>query len=372
MPKLFMVMNEDVFLLSHRREIAVEAVRRGFDVCLAAVDTGRRAEVESLGVRMVDMPVNPTGMNLMQELRTLMFLCRLYRRERPDIVHHIGLKSVLWGTLAARLVLRRAMVVNAVAGLGIIFSGERLSTAARGILSVLRLADGRRVRYIFQNRQDEALFLSRRVTSPDRTTLIKGSGVDLQRFAFVPEPSSPPVTIIFAARMVEEKGVCVLAEAAEMLREEYGSRVRFLLCGGLTDNPHAVSRRWFEENCDGRYIAWLGHRSDICELLARSHIAAFPSWYREGVPKSLIEACAVGRPIVTCDSTGCRDTVDDGVNGFLIPPKDSAALAAKLRMLIDDSGLRRGMGAASRRKAESEFSVADVVRRHMELYMQYC
>ena len=361
-------MNEEFFLLSHRREIALEAIRQGYDVTLVAKDTGRRAEVEALGVRLIDLPVNPTGMNPLQEWRTFRFLWRLYRREQPDIIHHIGLKTVLWGGLAARLGGIRAAVINAISGLGITFSKEPLSLVARGILRIIRFSSGKRTYFIFQNAEDHALFLKHKVTTADKCIFTKGSGVDLHLFAHVPVPETTPVRILFSARMVEEKGVPTLVEAAESLKADYAGRVEFLLCGGLSANPKAIRREWLEEHCDDTYIRWLGHRNDVRELLGSCHIVAFPSYYREGVPKSLIEACAVGRPIITCDSIGCRDTVDDGDNGFLIPPHDSAALAGRLRQLIDDPQLRNRMGACSRAKAEAEFSVDEVVRKHMELY----
>lgn len=361
-------MNEDFFLLSHRRELAAEAVSQGFEVTLVAKDTGRRAEIEAMGIRLIDMPVNPTGMNLTQELKTLRFLHRLYRSEQPDIIHHIGLKPALWGSLAAKMAGSKASIINAITGLGITFSAEPLSVTAKAILQTLRMSGGRNVHFIFQNSEDRTLFLNNKVTSDEHITFIKGSGADLQKLAYAPIPETQPVRVMFTARMVEEKGVVTLVEAAELLRSDYEGKVEFLLCGGLSRNPKAISRQWLEDHCDGRYIQWLGHRSDIPELLASSHIVAFPSYYREGVPKSLIEACAVGRPIITCDSTGCRDTVDEGDNGFLIPPKDSRMLAERLRLLIEDSQLRIRMGRNSRKKAEAEFSVDDVVRKHIELY----
>lgn len=368
MPKLFMVMSEEFFLLTHRKEIAVEAVKQGFDVTLIAKNTGRRAEIEALGVKMIDLPINPTGMNLWQELKTLWFLFRLYCREQPDIIHHIGLKTVLWGGLAARIAQVRANIINAISGLGITFSDDRLSITARGILAVIRLSTGKHVKFIFQNPQDEELFIKHRITTQKQTVFIKGSGVDLSKFAYVPIPETSPVKVIFTARMVEEKGVVTLIEAANKLRQKYTGHVEFLLCGGLSKNPKAISKQWLDEHCDGQYIKWLGHRNDIRELLEKSHIVAFPSYYREGVPKSLIEACAIGRPIITCDSIGCRDTVEDGHNGFLIPIKNSDILADKLRILIENPELRVRMGLESRKKAELEFSVEDVVNKHLALY----
>ena len=174
--------------------------------------------------------------------------------------------------------------------------------------------------------------------------------------------------VIFTARMVREKGTLILIDAAEELRKDYESKVDFWLCGKLSDNPNALSEEELRAHCDGNYIQWLGFRKDVKELLQQASIVAFPSYYREGVPKSLIEACATGRPIVTTNSIGCKDTVDDGVNGFLIPVKDSHTLADKLRILIDNPDLRRRMGEASRQKAEREFSLDDVIKKHLEVY----
>lgn len=176
------------------------------------------------------------------------------------------------------------------------------------------------------------------------------------------------IHIIFTARMVREKGTLVLIEAAELLRQGYEQKADFWLCGGLSKNPNALSEQELRQHCDGEYIQWLGFRSDVKELLRRASIVAFPSYYREGVPRSLIEAAAIGRPIVTTNSIGCKDTVIDGYNGFLVPVKDSAALAEKIKILIDDKALRYRMGANSRKMAERDFSLDTVVSKHLEVY----
>ena len=168
--------------------------------------------------------------------------------------------------------------------------------------------------------------------------------------------------------MVKEKGVIELIEAAERLRKEYEGRLEFWLCGRLAVNADAVSKEELERHCDGRYIKWLDFQKDIKSILEQCHIMAFPSYYREGVPKSLIDACAVGRPIVTTNSIGCKDVVDDGVDGFLVPVRDSEALAEKLRILIENKELRARMGKAARKKAEQEFALEKVVKKHLEIY----
>ena len=365
---LLMVVNEDRFFLSHRKDIALTAQNDGWDVKIVCKDTGRRREVEALGLEMIELPINPTGTNLLQELKTYRFLKKLYAKHQDAVVHHVGMKLILWGGLAAR---RSGVkgVVNAVSGLGVMFSSEKLSLMARGILLAMRYAHHRgNVVDIFQNHEDEQLFVQHHISRPQGIQLIKGSGIDLSLFAYHPQPAGQPVKVLFTGRMVEEKGVIVLVEAAELLRPAYEGRVQFLLCGMLSTNPKAIGREQLEALCDGHYIQWLGYRDDIREQLIASHIMAFPSYYREGVPKSLIEACAIGRPIVTTRSIGCKDTVSDGVNGFLVPVRDSRSLADKLRLLIDDPSLREKMGLASRKKAELEFQLESVIRRHMEIY----
>jgi len=370
MKKLLMIVNEDRFFLSHRKEIAIAAQQAGWDVTIVCKNTGRRKEVEALGLRMTELPINPTGTNILEELKTFRFLFNLYRKNKDAIVHHVGLKDILWGGIAARLTGVKG-VVDAVSGLGVIFSDDSPSLIAKAILLLLRFNHQRKgTRIIFQNHEDEDLFLSNHIIKKEETIFIKGSGVNLEEYPYTPQPNTDTVKVLFTARMVKEKGVTFLIEAAERLRKDYEGKVEFWLCGGLSRNPKALKKNELQQLCDGSYIQWLGYRSDIKQLLQQTNIMAFPSYYREGVPRSLIEACAIGRPIVTTDSIGCRDTVDDGQNGFLVPIKDSVTLAEKLRILIDDAQLREEMGKASRQKAEREFSVADVVSKHLDVYEQ--
>lgn len=368
MYKIFMVVNEDRFFLSHRKDIALYAQKRGYEVTLVAKNTGRRNEVETLGLKMIELPINPTGENIKEELKTFRFLMHLYRQERPDIVHHVGLKNILWGSLAARLTGVHG-VVNAVSGLGILFSQEKQTVMQKAILSVIRFSCHRKnVATIFQNEEDRTLFLEKNIIRRENIYYTRGSGVNLKEYSYMPERETPVLQVIFTARMVAEKGVKVLIEAADKLKDRYNGKVRFILCGGLSSNPLAIQESYLKEHCDGKYICWLGHRSDIKELLEQSHIMCFPSYYREGVPKSLIEAAAMGRPIVTTDSIGCKDTVIDGYNGFLVPVKDSDALVEKLTLLIEDGAFRQIMGINSRKMAEKYFSIDSVIAEHMKVY----
>jgi len=371
MARLFIVVNEDRFFLSHRKDIATAAIAEGYEVTVVAKDTGRKEEIIALGAKYIDLPVNPTGMNIGQELKTYRFLKRLFRKEKPDIVHNVGVKLMLWGGLAAKLT-KVPLLVSAVSGLGVMFSESKLPLCTRAIILLLRFIHNRKSTYvIFQNEDDRQLFLEHKVVRSEQAYFIKGSGVDLKDFIYTSEPDSEKLNVIFTARMVKEKGVLTLVEAAELLRKDYEDKVEFWLCGGLSNNPRAIGQEKLQALCDGKYIQWLGYRTDVRELLMKSHIVAFPSYYREGLPKSLIEASAVGRPIITTDSVGCRDVVEDGVNGFIIPIKDAIALADKLRTLLDNRALRISMGRKSREFAVRDFSIDEVIGTHLEIYSMW-
>lgn len=368
MKKIFIVVNVDWFFLSHRKDIAIAAKAAGYDVTIVTKDTGKRKDIENLGVKYIDLLMNRSGQNIFEELRTCRFLYNLYRREKPDVIHHVGLKTILWGTLAAKLANAHG-VVNAVSGLGIFFSEENKSFVARMMPKVLKFAHNQKnLAVIFQNNEDKRLFLKNRIIKENQAWLIKGSGVDLKQFNYTPEPCDGKIKVLLTARMIEEKGIFILTDAAEMLRCDFEDKVEFLLCGGLDDNPKAIKRSQLDAVCDGKYIKWLGYRTDVLDLLKQCHIVAFPSYYKEGLPKSLIEATAIGRPIITTDSIGCRETVVDGYNGYLIPIKDSKSLADKLKILFGNKKLRQEMGINSRKLAEKYFSIENVVKTHLVIY----
>jgi glycosyltransferase involved in cell wall biosynthesis len=221
---------------------------------------------------------------------------------------------------------------------------------------------------IFQNEEDKSIFIDNKIINENQSCKIKGSGIDLHIYRYTLEPHDDPLRILFTARMLRDKGIIELVEAANLLKERYYHKIQFLLTGDIDNNPKSLLRSELENMTDDKYIKWLGHRTDVRELLDQSHIFAFPSYYREGLPKSLIEACAVGRPIVTTSSIGCKDCVIDGYNGFLVPIKDSKTLAEKLELLINNKKLRIRMGINSRKIAERDFSIDNVVKRHLEIY----
>lgn len=366
--KLFIVVNVDWFLISHRMVIAMAAQKAGWDVTVITADTGRLKEIEAVGLKTINLPMSRSGKNILQELTTFGFLYKLYRREKPDVVHHVGIKTILWGTLAAKFAKVHG-VVNAVSGLGGFFAEKNQSMMAKLLPIVLRYSHHRNnLNVIFQNIEDKQLFLEHRIIQEAQARYIKGSGVNLKDYSYTPEPKDGKTIVLLTARMIVEKGVFILTDAAEKLRKEYENKAEFWIVGGLDDHPGAITKEQLNAVCDGKYIKWLGRREHVKELLQQCHLFAFPSYYMEGLPKSLIEACAIGRPIVTTDNIGCRDVVTDGMNGYLVPIKDSDALAEKIKALIDHPEWRLQMGMASRRVAEENFSVDSVVENHLTIY----
>ena len=370
MPKLFIVVNVDWFFLSHRLPVALAARDAGWDVTIVTADTGKLKEIEKHGLKVIDLPMSRSGMNIIEELKTLRFLYYLYRKEKPDVVHHVGMKTILWGTLAAKFSKVNG-VVNAISGLGGFFADDNKGLLSMVMPMALRFSHNRpNLLCIFQNDDDWNLYVRHRIIRHEQGRFIKGSGVELKDYCYTPEPSEGKIKVILTARMIVEKGIFLLTEAAERLRHKYGQTVEFQLIGGLDDHPDAITKEQMDAVCDGKYIKWLGYRTDVRDLLKACHIVAFPSYYMEGLPKSLIEANAVGRPIITSNSVGCKEAVIDGYNGFLIEPKDVDALTEKLDVLIGDKDLRVKMGRNSREYAEKYFDIETVKEKHLAIYQE--
>lgn len=369
MIKILFVTNVDWFFISHRLVIAREAKRRGWEVCVAAEDTGRKSEIESEGIEFFDLRFSRGGTNIIGELIAIFKFINLYRKVKPDIIHHITLKPVIYGSIVAKFFNING-VVNAISGLGYTFTGNRGGLLQRVILWLARYGFARsNVAVIFQNRNDKDTLISNHLLgNATRVYLIKGSGVDLNMFAYTPLPKSVPVRVLLPCRMLWDKGIREVREASDQLKEKYKGKIRFILVG-MTDaeNRSGVPERYLRDWADGDYVVWEGYQKDMLPFYQDCHIVVLPS-YREGLPKTLIEACAVGRPIVTTDAIGCNDCVDEGVNGLKVPVRDADALALALEKLINNPALMEEMGGAGRRKAEAEFNVDDVVRRHLEIY----
>lgn len=368
-PRVLIVTNSERFFLSHRLPIARGLLRAGCDVWVAAgVERQQQARITAEGLTFIELGLDRGSRNPARELATMRELASVYRRLRPDVVHHVTVKPILYGSFAAR-VARVPHVVNAVPGLGYLFIGKRLHERARAQAAVLayRLAcRGPRVRFIFQNPEDRALFVGRGIAADAQTVLIRGSGVDLRLFTPAPPPPGPPV-VLLPSRLLWDKGLAELVDAARSLRAE-GVPFRLVLAGETDpSNPRSADddtiRGWQTEGL----LEWWGHRADMPDVMRQSSIVALPS-YREGLPKALLEAGAAGLPSVTTDVPGCREVVQHEVNGLLVPPHDAPALAAALRRLLQDAPLRAALGARAREVVVEQFSEQRVVGETLALY----
>ncbi len=368
---LLIVANIDWFLISHRLIIAKAAVKAGWRVIVACEDTGRGSEISVEGIEFIDFKFSRSGTNPIDELKTIIKFKKFYKRVQPDIIHHISIKPVVYGSYAAKKLGSNIGVVNAISGLGYAFTDGRVGLVQKLIIRLMRYGFKQpNLSVIFQNNDDKQLLIDHNVIQPENTLhLIKGSGVDLEVYSFTKLPKNKErLKILFPARMLWDKGVAELREATEFLQDKFANKVQFLLAG-FTDegNKAGVPSSYLNAWQDGEYVKWLGHQSNMVELYKECDIVVLPS-YREGLPKALIEACAIGRPIVTTNAIGCKDCVDEGINGFKVPTKSGVLLAEALEKLITDEGLRGKMSLAGRKKAEAEFDVKSVIKKHLDIY----
>jgi len=372
MPKLVFLVAEDFGFLSHRLPMARAAQAAAFDVSVITRinDAATRAAIEADGFKVYPIQWQRRSINPFVALREISIIKNYYREIQPDIVHHVALKPIIWGTLAAYgAAVKR--VVNAPVGLGYIFtSRDFMARALRSIVAPLLRFTLRhpRVRVIIQNSDDWKILAQVGMIQHDRSVLIRGSGVELEKYHIAPEPDGL-ITIGIAARMLHDKGIMPLVEAQQMLQRE-GIDVRLFLAGTPDSENRATLTDEEMQNISALPgVTALGQVKDIRTLWEQCHIAVLPS-RREGLPKALLEAAAMGRPLIATDVPGCREICHDGVNGILVPVDDVSALATAIKTLAMDPNLRARYGAASRQMVETDLSAAAVGAELLKLYRQ--
>lgn len=367
-PKLLYFITEDWVFCSHRLPLALAAQDAGYDVAVATNVNEHAEVIRQAGIRLIPFNLSRRGMNPLSESAVIARLTALYRKEKPDIVHNVAMKPVLYGSLAARLS-GVPHVVNALTGMGYVFtSDEPMARLLRPAISssFKKLLDRNKSVLILQNHDDYAMFVRKRFISEEKIRLIRGSGVDTTVYYPTPEPSGIPL-VILASRMLVDKGIMEFVEAARQLKA-CGVTARFALVGD-TDlhNPSAIPKEQLTSWHSEGVIEWWGRRDDMTSVLAQSHLVCLPS-YREGLPKVLIEAASCGRPIVTTDTNGCREIVRDGENGLLVPVHSTVELAEAMQRLIENKELREIMGSRGRKIVLSEFAIEKVVTETMTVY----
>ncbi|TWB17186.1 glycosyltransferase involved in cell wall biosynthesis [Nitrospirillum amazonense] len=370
-PTLLFVVTEDWYFRSHRLPTARAARDAGFDVAVACRVAKDGPAIAAEGFRVIPLPWRRGSFNPLSALGDIRRLARLYRRERPTIIHHIAVKPTVLGGFALFLAgLRDTRVVATLAGLGLGLSGTGTKAALGRVFLRLALnAAGwhRGQALVVQNGDDAALLAAGWPRSP-ASRLIRGSGVDLTHYEELAEPMGP-VTCAQVSRMLTLKGVEDLVAAVRLVRAQ-GTDLRLILAGAPdTDSPAAIPEATLNAWAAEPGIEWLGTVSDVRTVWARAGIAVLASRGGEGVPKSLLEAAACGRAIVATDVPGSREVAVEGRNALLAPPRDPVALAAVLARLAQDAALRRRLGLASRGVVDPEFGEAEVGRRMRDLYL---
>lgn len=364
--KALLFANTAWYLYNFRLPLA-EALRgRGYDVVLVSPRDEYVDRLQEAGFRWVEFPFSRKGRNPFQEMLTIQRLVNLYRQEKPDFVHHFTIKCVLYGSLAARWTgIRR--VINSITGLGYVFIANHLTARImRPLILFLYRSALRSTQVIFQNGDDLRQFEELKLITPVQVRIVRGSGVDIRKFIPTPEPAGQPV-VVLPARLLWDKGVGEFVQAARQLKSE-GTEARFALVGDIyPDNPASVPepavREWQQEGV----VEWWGWQGDMPGVFSRSHIVCLPS-YREGLPKTLIEAAGCARPLVAFDAPGCREVVIPGETGLLAKYKDAADLAACLNQLLENPQERTRMGENARKMAETDFSTDRIVGETLEVY----
>jgi len=365
-PKLVFFVSEDWYFWSHRLSLARAAMQAGYEVTVITRLSTYGEAIKKTGLKLEPINMARKISNLISEVLSLWDIIRIFRRLQPDIVHNVAIKPIIYGSIAARIAGVQG-VVNTLAGLGWTFGKEsRKARILRLFFSIAFRILLSRGLIIVQNPDDKALLFKIGI-SPSRIIVIRGSGVDLKKFVPAPEPDGEMV-VMLASRMIWEKGIKEFVKAAKILHER-GVNARFVLVGSPDpQNPSSIPESQLKAWHANGHIEFWGHQHNMPKVFHQAHIVCLPSYYREGVPKILIEAAACGRAIVTTDAPGCREIIRHGKNGLLVHPRDPLSLADAINRLIEKSGMRRHMGKVGREIVEAEFSMGSVIQKNLEAY----
>lgn len=369
--KILFLITEDWVFCTHRLPLAVAARDAGYDVAVVTNVSDHAEKIQQAGIRLIPYNLDRGSMNPLKAVALIFQLVKIYRAEKPDLVHHVAIKPVLYGSIAARLA-RVKNVVNAITGMGYIFTSRHwkarllrpfINTAFKTLLN------GRHSKLIMQNEDDRTSLIDSGIVDENRTVLIRGAGVDTQEYSFSQEPDNLPPLVVLPARMLKDKGVVEFVAAAGILKKRSIS-ARFALVGDADAHNHAaVSLEELNAWVESGVVEWWGRCENMPEVLTDCHIVCLPS-YREGLPKALLEAASTGRPIVTTNTVGCREVVREGENGFLVPLFSTVELADALQRLIQEPELRSEMGRKGREMVEQEFAIEKVVSETLDAYAE--
>lgn len=355
--------NTSWYIYNFRKNTILALIDAGYHVIAIAPLDEYSHKLESFGCEFIEVDIDQGGTNPIKDLKTIFTFNKIYKKRSIDVVLNFTPKNNIYSTLTAFY--NGTKVINNIAGLGILFINESLSSKIAKFL--YKLSQSKANKIFFQNEDDQTLFLKNKLAPKYLADRLPGSGVDLLRFEAKPSKDDGVVRFLLIARMLFDKGVGHYVEASRILKNKYGKQVEFRLLGFLdVDNPSAVSQNQMDEWVREGIVNYLGISDTVEQEIAMVDCMVLPSYYREGVPKSLLEAGAMAKPIVTTDNVGCRETVDNGVNGFLCEPRSTLSLVDKLELIIEMNHEQRvNMGQLSRKKIEREFDEKIVINKYL-------
>jgi len=355
--KIIVVASLTKSLINFRRSLLEELAASGADVvaCAPEDDTATVAKLMSMGVAFRRIPMARASTNPFKDVETLCALVSVFWRERPDIVLAYTQKPIIYGGLAARIA-RVPRYFAMQSGLGFTFSEENTNGLLRRLVAILYRAGVKRAEAVFVfNGDDEAEMRRHAIIADQRIVQVPGSGVDIADYPHAPLPAGAPAFLV-VARLMRDKGHYEFVEAARRLKVKW-PEAQFRILGPFDANPASIDAGDLAEWQKEGVVDYLGETGNVRPFLAASSVFVLPSYHREGLPRSILEAMSTGRAIITTDMPGCRETVEDGANGFLVPPKDAKALSAAMERFLEKPELVQSMGAASRARAVEKFDV---------------
>tara|TARA_B100000686_G_scaffold104556_1_gene111824 strand:+ start:5531 stop:6667 length:1137 start_codon:yes stop_codon:yes gene_type:complete len=366
--KLFFIVSEDKSFWSHRLSLALSAIDAGYDVTLVSNFNKLESKIKNRGVNVININFVRSSKHPFTDLKNIFKLIFILRKEKPDIIHNVALKTILIASIAG-LFSKKMVIINAFTGLGYVFSSDQLhAKLIRFFIKPIFKLLFRRSNYwtIFQNPDDMNLFERLGLINLNQSTLIRGSGVETNKFIQSDDLNKIPV-VMLASRMLWDKGV---GEFVKVAKRAYKNKINaeFMLVGGIdNDNPMSIPLSTLNQWVSNGDVQWEGHSDNMPDMLASASIVCLPS-YREGLPKVLLEAAAIGRPLIASDGPGCREIVRDKYNGLLVKMRDADSLYEAVLMLVNNRKMRETMGRNSRTLVETELSTTIINTQTIELY----
>ncbi len=363
--KILFVVNVDWFFISHRLPLALEAIKKSYDVYISCGITDKKEYLESFGFKVHPLDLSRSNTGIKGEIKAFSEIYHVLKELNPDVIHFVTIKPVLYGGIASRF-LNIGKKVFSISGLGFIFikQGFKARVTKTVIKIMYKFAFGGKNSHVIVQNPDDKAVINSIVNVP--TTLIRGSGVDLSQYEYI-EETNDNIKVSMACRLLKDKGIFEYIEATKILKQKFPN-VEFELYGDIDiHNPASLTLDDIQNIKKEGFVKVYGFSKDIAKVFCESNIVVLPS-YREGLPKVLIEAAACGRAVVTTDVPGCRDAITPNITGLLCKEKDPKSLASKIEKIIMDKNLRNSMGKAGRELAKNEFDINQVVEKHFEIY----